>query len=249
MFLFLPLALAADPSPAMVTMLRGAVTLVNGAERTPAPPAPFILLGKQTLELSAGAHVVLLRQGGAFAVDGPRVVDPAAFKVAVNASDRVGALLEKRTSLSSAGAARGAGPTILRPVPNTQLLSLTEVRWRCPGCGDQPVAVTNLRVDAPGWTGSGDGRAAYTGAPLAPSTYAVSVGGTERTFRVVDRTEADALLAGLALDTMPAPEDRAAAAAGALFLAGYQTDALATLEAAGLTDMLHHYEVLAGVAP
>lgn len=33
MFLFLPLALAADPSPAMVTMLRGAVTLVNGAER------------------------------------------------------------------------------------------------------------------------------------------------------------------------------------------------------------------------
>ncbi len=249
MFLFLPLAMAADPAPAMVTMVRGGVTVVEGAKRTPAPAPPFLLSGAQSLDLAAGAHVVLLRQGGAFAVDGPKVVDPAAFKVRANASDRVGALLEKRTTLVSAGAARGAGPSIVRPVPNSQLLTLTEVRWRCAECGEQPVLLVDLRADSAGWSAAGTGTVPYTGAPLGPSTYAVTVGGTERTFHVAPRAEADALLAGLALDTMASPQDRAAATAGALFLAGYQTDALTTLEAAGLTEMLHQYEVLAGVAP
>lgn len=82
---------------------------------------------------------------------------------------------------------------------------------------------------------------------LAPGTYAVTVAGTERTFRVVPNTDADAIVASLHLETIPNPKERAAAAAGALFLAGYATDALTTLEAAGLTDMVHDYEILAGV--
>jgi hypothetical protein len=248
MLLLVPYVLAADPAPAMVTMVRGTVTVVDGATRTPAPAPPFILAAAQTLDLASGAHVVLLRQGGAFAVDGPRVVDPTAFKGSSNASDKVGALLEKRTSLASAGAARSGGPSIVRPVPNSQLLTLGEVRWSCEGCGEQTVLVVDLRADDAAWSTQGTGRVAYTGAALAPSTYAVTVGATERTFRVVPRADADALIASLALETIAAPEDRAAATAGALFLAGYQTDALSTLEAAGLSEMLHQYEVLAGVA-
>jgi hypothetical protein len=80
MLLLIPFAVAADPAPAMVTMVRGTVTVVEGASRTPAPPPPFILAASQSLDLAAGAHVVLLRQRGAFAVDGPRQVDPTAFK-------------------------------------------------------------------------------------------------------------------------------------------------------------------------
>lgn len=192
--------------------------------------------------------MVLLRQGGAFAVDGPRIVDPTAFKGSSNDSDRVGALLEKRTSLASAGASRGGGPSIVRPVPNAQLLALTEVRWACAECGEQDVTVVDLRANSAGWAAKGSGSVPYTGAALGPSTYSVTVGATERTFRVAPQADADALLASLALETMTSPEDRAAATAGALFLAGYHTDALTTLEAAGLKEMLHQYEVLAGVA-
>lgn len=43
MLLLIPFAVAAAPAPAMVTMVRGAVTVVEGAKRTPAPAPPFLL--------------------------------------------------------------------------------------------------------------------------------------------------------------------------------------------------------------
>lgn len=249
MLLLTLLALAADaPPPAMVTSVSGSVTVVDGKSRTPAPSPPFLLAASQSLDLAAGAHVVMLRQGGAFAVDGPRVVDPTAFKAPATGGDKVGDLLKKRTSLAAAGAARGAGPAITRPVPNAPAVSVTEVRWACDGCGEQEVNVVDLRADSVVWTGKGTGSARLAAA-LPPGTYAVHVGGTERTFRVVPRAEADALVASINPDAIVDPKDRAAAVAGALFLGGYATDALGTLEAAGLTDQVDDYEKNAGVLP
>ena len=63
----------------------------------------------QRLELGAGSRVVLLRQGGAFAVDGPKSVDPAAF-VTTAAPDAVTSLLGRKTTLAVAGASRSVGP-------------------------------------------------------------------------------------------------------------------------------------------
>lgn len=249
MLLLALLALAADPPPpAMVTSVSGTVTVVDGKSRVPAPAPPFLLAATQSLDLAAGAHVVMLRQGGAFAVDGPRTVDPTAFKAPTSGGDKVGDLLKKRTSLAAAGAARGAGPAITRPVPNAPAFEVTEVRWSCDACGEQEVKVLDLRADAVVWTGKGTGGATLA-APLAPGTYSVNVGGTERTFRVVPRADADALVASINPDAIPDPKDRAAAVAGALFLGGYATDALRTLEAAGLTDQVDDYEKNAGVAP
>lgn len=149
MLLLYSLALAADPAPAMVTTLSGNVTLIDGKSRTPAPAPPFILGGTQSLDLAAGAHVVMLRQGGAFSVDGPRMVDPSAFKAPSSGPDRVGDLLQKRTTLAAAGASRGEGPMITRPVPNTPTLAVTEVRWSCADCGEVEVRVVDLRSDTP----------------------------------------------------------------------------------------------------
>ncbi len=245
---FLALAAEPPPAPAMVTMVRGSVTLVDGGKRSPAPAPPFILAASQSLDLAADAHVVFLRQGGAFAVDGPKQVDPSSFRSTSNAGDKVGDLLAKRTSLAAAGAARGAGPSITRPVPNTSAMVVTEVRWTCDNCGQQAVGIVDLRTDQSVWSGHGTGSAIPSGIKLGPGTYAVTVGGTERTFRVVESTAADAVLASVG-DTLTSESDRAAAGAGALFLAGYPTDALTMLERNGLTGMVAEYERLAGVAP
>lgn len=241
-------ALAGDPPPAMVTSVVGTVTVVDGKTRSPAPSPPFILAATQSLDLAAGSRVVMLRQGGAFAVDGPRVVDPTAFKAPTTGGDKVGELLQKRTSLAAAGAARAAGPSLLRPVPNAPAVEVREVRWTCDACGEQDVKLTDLRADTVVWSGKGTDRVALAG-PLSPGTYAVTVGSSERTFRVVPRAEADAIVAAVKAETVADPKDRAAAVAGALFLGGYATDALTTLEAAGVTDLVDDYEKLAGVRP
>lgn len=250
MLLLFLAALAADAPapPAMVTMVRGPVVLVEGARRTPAPSPPFLLTPKQSLDVAAGGHVVLLRQGGAFAVDGPKVVDPESFRVAAT-GDQVGTLLQKHTSLASAGAARGAGPSVVRPVPNSTVLAVPEIRWRCDACGPQDVTIVDLRADAVKFTGRGEGAVKLGDVALPPGTYSVTVGGSERTFRVVPRAEADALVAATHADTIADPKDRAATVAATLLLAGYPTDALGTLEAAGLPEQVAEYERLAGVAP
>ncbi|MES2643115.1 MAG: hypothetical protein V4850_26770 [Myxococcota bacterium] len=240
---------AANDAPAMVTLVRGPVTLVQGGTSSPAPAAPFLLAVGQTLELGAGAHVVFLRQGGAFTVDGPKRVDPASFTTAPAAADQVGALLQKRTSLGSAGASRAVGLVLTRPVPRAPALALREIRWRCDACGPQEVAVLDLRADTTVWTGTGDKTVPYGGPALAPGTYVVRVGTEEFALRVSPPAEADAAVASARADSVADPADRAATVAAALLLAGYPTDALTTLEAAGLPELVAGYEKLAGVAP
>lgn len=240
---------AANDAPAMVTLVRGPVSLVAAGKSAPAPAAPFLLAVGQTLELGVGAHVVLLRQGGAFTVDGPKRVDPATFNAAPVAGDQVGALLQKRTSLASAGASRAVGLVLTRPVPRAPALALRDIRWRCDACGPQDVAVLDLRADTTVWTGTGDGSVTYGGPALAPGTYVVRVGTDEFALRVTPPAEADGAVASAHADAVPDPADRAATVAAALLLAGYPTDALAALEAAGLSELVAGYEKLAGVAP
>lgn len=247
-------ALAADPAapagpPAMVTMVKGSVTLVEGKTRSPAPAPPFLLSASQSLDLAAGAHVVLLRQGGAFTVDGPRQVDPESFHSAANTSDKVGSLLEKRTSLASAGVARGGTVALTRPIPGAPVLALGDIRWSCDHCGPQTVVLADLHADARLWSGSGEGAVRYDGAALNPGVYGLKIGDAEFSVRVAPRTEADAILAGAHLDTLPTPTDRAAATAGALLLGGFPTDAIAALEGGGLTDLVPDYEKIAGLRP
>lgn len=247
-FALLPVALAQPAAPpAMITLVSGPVTLVAGSTRTPAPPAPFLLPAGQSLDIGAGGHVVLLRQGGAHAVDGPRTLDPASLKAEGSVADAVGGLLDKRTSLASAGASRGGTLTLTRPVPQAPVLALGEVRWTCPGCGPQEVAIVDLREDGTLWTATGEGQVSYTGPRLAPGTYAVRVGGVETAFRVTPSTVADTAITAAHLDQIPDARDRAAALGGTLFLAGYPTDALAVLESAGLTDLVQETERLAGL--
>jgi hypothetical protein len=236
----------AEPAPAMVTLVRGPVTLVE-AGKTSTPVAPLLFTSGQVLDVGAGGHVVLLRQGGAFTIDGPRRVDLASLQAPAAQADPVGSLLEKRTSLASAGASRGGTVKLLRPIPGAPVLELHEVRWAC-GCGPQDVVVHDLRADTPLWTTNGEEGARYDGPALAPGTYLVRIGGFEQAFRVAARTEADAALVAARAETVTDPADRAAITAGALLLAGYPTDALDVLEGAGLTALVGAYERLV-IAP
>ena len=247
MLLALSLSAAAE-TPALVTLAQGPVTLVSAESSAPAPAAPFLVPPAGSLELGAGAHVVVLRQGGAVAVDGPPHLDPASLHAAV-AADAVGSALDKHTSLASVGAARAGGLVVTRPVAGYPLLSLHQIRWRCDACGVQQVAVIDLHADAAIRTATGEGAVRYDGPALAPGTYAVRVGEVEAAFRVVPAGEAEALLTAAHLDAIADPRDRAAATAGTLLVAGYPTDALDTLDAAGLADLAQGYERALGLSP
>lgn len=241
----------AAPPPAMVTLARGPVAIVDGGKSSPAPAAPFLLAAGQALDLGEGAHAVFLRQGGAFTVDGPKRIDPGWLeaRAASGPEDAVGTLLERRTSLASVGASRSGGLAVVRPVPGAPALALREVRWRCDACAAMAVTVSDAHGGGVVWKGTGDHAVAYGGPALAPGTYVVSVGATEQSVRIVARTEADAAIAAAHPDAIPDAADRAAAIAGALLLAGFPTDALATLEQAGLTELAAQTERLAGVGP
>ena len=243
--LLLSVALAGSSQPAMVTMATGTVTLIEGKTHNPAPAAPFLLAPGQLLELAEGAHVVILRSGGAFSADGPKKVDAAALAPVSSSPDAVGTLLARQTSLSTAGASRAAGLSLVRPVPSSTALAIGQIRWRCDACGAQPVEVRDLRADTVIWIGEGEEQLAYAGPPLAPGVYLLRVGGNDFNLRVTPAAAVEPLLAPLA--SIEDPADRAASQAGALLLAGYPTDALAILEGAGLTDLVAETERLAGV--
>lgn len=244
--IFLAAALAADSSPSMVTLATGGVTVVDGKTRSPAPAAPFLLTGTQTLDLAPGAHVVILRGGGAFSADGPKTVDARTLAPAASGTSSVGDLLSKRTSLAGAGAARAGGLAVTRPVPGAPAFAIGEVRWRCEACGPQDVSLVDLREDTVVWTARGEGTVRYDGPALTPGVYAVRVGAQEVSLRLAPTSERDKLLTGTALAN---PADQAAAEAGALLLAGYPTDALTRLEAAGLGTLVQETERIVGVDP
>ncbi len=250
MLLLLALLALGEPSPgapAMVTTVQGNVTLVEGGSRTAAPRPPFLLTTAQRLELATGARVVLLRQGGAFAVDGPRTVDPAAFTPGP-AADPVSSALAKKTSLAVAGASRASGFSLTRPVAGAPALALHDLRWRCEGCGEQAITLSNLREGGTVWTATARDGLAYTGPILAPGAYSLAVGGREFLVRIVDGAEAGALVEAAHLDALP-EADRAAALASAYLLGGFPTDALHEADRSGDAALVAGIEAAAGVVP
>lgn len=247
MFWCLSLAWAEPPTPALVTSLNGPVVLVDGAARGPAPAPPFLLSPTQRLEVSTGGRVVLLRQGGAFAIDGPRTVDPSAL-VGTAAPDAVSSLLGKKTSLAVAGAARASGPALLRPVPGAPALALTEVRWRCDACEAATVELVNTRTGETLWSGSGQGHVAYGGAPLSPGAYGLVLSGRTFGFAVLEPSVVEPVLAAAHIHALP-EADRPAALAGAYLLAGLPTDALRVADEGGDHALVTAIEAAVGVAP
>ncbi|MFZ5482346.1 MAG: hypothetical protein ACOZNI_36630 [Myxococcota bacterium] len=233
MLLFVLLARAEAPAPAMVTTVRGNVTLVEAGARKPAPTPPFLLPAGASLDVAAGGHVVLLRQGGAFTIDGPKTVDAEALRPATATADAVGDLLARKTSLASAGASRAAGFQMTRPVPGEKLLTFEEVRWRCDACGPQKVELVDMRTGSAAWTKDGEGSVRYDGERLRPGPWVAKIGGREFSFVVAsddDRMAFARSLDAANLETVKDPADTAQLAVGLHLLAGYPTDALVIAE-------------------
>ncbi len=250
MLLLLAMMALGEPSqgaPAMVTTVNGSVTLVDGASRTAAPRPPFLLSTSQRLELAAGSRVVLLRQGGAFAVDGPKTVDPSAFTPGP-AADPVSSALAKKTSLAVAGASRASGFALTRPVAGAPALALHELRWRCEACGEQAVTLSDLREGGTVWSATASDGLAYTGPVLPPGAYSLNVGGREFLVRIVDGTEAAALVEAAQLASLP-EADRAAALASAYLLGGLPSDALHEADKSGDAGLVAGLEAAAGILP
>lgn len=251
-------------NPAVVTTVRGDVSLSSGDEL--APPPALIPQG-QTLTVGAGATVVLLWQGSALKFDGPCEIDPAALQAPEDGrSDQASALqglLTRQSSTSRPAASRAAATVSLqRPIAGLPLLELGAVRWTCDACGELEVVVEDAREETVVWSSSGEGELLYDGPALKPGSYYLRLGGVDHLFRVAPADQAaevqGALTAASAVAaTLPDadPAARVGIATAALLHEGLYTDALYRLDQALaeqpqdalLLELLADYETRAGL--
>ncbi|MFT7520469.1 MAG: hypothetical protein ACI9MC_002618 [Kiritimatiellia bacterium] len=175
-------------APALVTLSKGSVQI----EGKVAPKAPFTLQEGQQLELAEGASIVVLFEGTATRLHGPATVGQDQLKRASiggngASSSALEKLLSRKVSVARAGASRGDGLQLVRPVPGGTVLNARSVQWRCSDCGEQQVQVYDFMADKVVWTGSGEGSVEYSGPTLSPGAYLANVGGRDFSFTVANK--------------------------------------------------------------
>ena len=253
------LSAAALAAPVLVTSSAGGVSLTTGSETTTAPGVPFLVPDGSGIQLADGAQIVVMIAGTAKRWTGPATLGAKALVPNATGPERGGsqlaAIISRQDTLSVPGATRDG--VLQRPINRDTLLSLGEVRWRCPDpCTAVSVTVEGI-VSGTTWTGTGAGSVTYAGPALAAGPYTLDVGGRAYTFTVADdatrstitaaraeaRTEAKALEGA-------SKADQAALVAGVMFALGYPTEGLAELDAAGpeAADVRARYETFAHVA-
>jgi len=256
---------ASAAGPALVTTVRGDVTLSTGDI---VPPAPCVVPAGQTLVLGEGGVVVFLFEGSAQRFEGPAEVDPAALQVPHDVDpERVsalGTLLSRKSSTARPAASRGASQLVLqRPVSGLPLLQLQTVRWACDGCGELEVRVEEAREEFLVWSARAEGQIDYDGPELAPGSYYLRVGGRDHVFHVPPDGNRDRIRAALEAARVaaePLADDPAAALAlstAVLLHEGLLGDALYLVDEAvaaspddpQLQALLDDYEVRAGLRP
>ncbi len=180
---------AQAPSPALVTTARGAIRVTIGEAAHEAPAPPFLLEPGQLLELAEGALVVVLFEGAATQVFGPARVDHAALKQQPTAVkegvDVLDELLGRHVSTAPAGVTRSGDVQLVRPVPGSALTAPRALSWRCGGCGEQAVTISDLLTGDEVWRGRGDDEVDYGGPPLSAGAYALTLQGRDFAFTVI----------------------------------------------------------------
>lgn len=178
---------AAAADVALVTQTSGSVTLAD----EPAPAAPFAFPAGTPLTLADGATAVVLHEGAATRLRGPRTVqltDLPKPGAATSAQNRgaLQAVLSRDVSFAKAGASRSAGLTLLRPVPGSTVLAPQGFTWQCRDCSKQSVEVYDFLGDRVAWKSRGNGFVAYDGDNLTAGPYLVRVGTAEFSFTIAD---------------------------------------------------------------
>ncbi len=265
-------SLAAAAAPAMVTTTRGQVDIVRDEGSHTAPPPPFLLEEGDRLTLADGALVVVLFEGAATQLLGPREVAQGDFKTreatARHSAAALDSLLVRSVVSSRAGASRGAGDGVhlVRPVPGSKVLEIPYVSFRCGDCGDENVVLYDFRNDAEVWTAAGTGPIPYSGPELDPGAYLLGLGDRDHAITVVgpeERAEVEALLTAVRAaeqDLVGDGADQAASTslvASVYLQAGYPSEALYVIDAAlalspddaALRELRDTFELRAGIAP
>ncbi|MED5374045.1 MAG: hypothetical protein VX899_23710 [Myxococcota bacterium] len=188
-------AAATAASPGLVTTARGDVTL-NGEPVS----VPLVLAEGQTLDLGAGAEVVVLYQGAASQHQGPSTLTVSELQGAsASTGEQVATLdsvLSRETSTARTGATRAAAELqLLRPVVGDEVFALQSIQWRCAEtaqgqpCPEIPVEVYSFMDDAVLWTAAGAGSVDYAGPELPPGPYTVRLSGVDFAFKVASAGE------------------------------------------------------------
>ena len=263
--LWLVPTVASAGGPALVTTVRGDVTLSTGEAL---PPAPCVVPAGQTLKLGEGGVVVFLFEGSALQFEGPAQVDPAALRPPAAADparvSAIEALLSRQSSTARPAASRGVSPLVLhRPVSGLPLLQLGVVRWVCDDCGAVDIRVEEAREERVVWSAEAEGQVAYDGPELAPGTYYLRVGGRDHVFHIPpdeDRARVHAALEaarGASADLADEPAAALALSTAVLLHEGLLSDALSVVDEAvagapydpQLQALLDDYETRAGLQP
>ncbi|MCO4744360.1 MAG: hypothetical protein KC912_06190 [Proteobacteria bacterium] len=264
--MLLSAALAADP--AVVVTTRGDVQLTTAGETAAAPAPPFALMDNQSLTVAEGALVVVLYQGAANQLRGPRSVALSELRASTEIpKEQVGVLndlFSRELSTDKAGASRAGDLRMVRPVPGGTVLAPQTFGWRCAEtCAEEDVQIYDFREDAVVWTAKGNGTVEYAGPDLGPGAYSLVVAGREFAFTVAPKSTREsaqrARAAAMAAAQSLPKDDPASVAVPATVLlqAGLASEALWLIDQAltergespELIEMRREFERRAGIAP
>jgi hypothetical protein len=217
-----------------------------GRDIKPAP-VPLALSEGQSIEIPEGAQARLLINGRPRTMHGPASVSTQAVGGAKgHRSDDSGILdslgLTRQIGMA-AGATRGGAvrpgqPVLLRPLPRSSALGISEIRWVCEACGEQKVRVIKMSTRSPLWRGTGLGRVTYSGRELAPGEYGIQLnGGPPSPFDVIGAEKAQRIesAAKTVNEGVVEPYQRLSAEVALWWLSDVKSEALRRLDAAILT--------------
>lgn len=225
----------AAASPALVSAARGDVAVVAGDQES-SLAAPYVLDEAHALRVPAGATAVVLFEGRAVQITGPALVKVGDLEGAgaVTGQDPsvLADLVTRGASAKPAGATRAGGTSLSRPVAGDKVARVQSIAWTCDDCGEQEVSLSSFMDDEPLWSAKGTSSVDYDGPALDPGPYALSIGGTEFSFRVEDPSDVDSAKAIAAGSGVEDPVLAAMVEAGVLAQSGHWSEALWTLDTA-----------------
>ena len=180
----------------LITRTSGNVFVKENSEKKNVPSTVFALFEHQTLVLEEGSFAILLRNGVAQQVTGPKKISPNDWKekaVSTQKNNSLSRLLSKKSSIRNIGASRSLdGFQLQRPLSSGTLIEAKEVRWYCHDCDVQEVQILSVDEDLI-WSGAGKFSVQYDDEPLPPGPYLLDIGGLRTGFQIADAEQQNLL--------------------------------------------------------
>ena len=137
------------------------------------------------------ATAVVLSSVRAEKLVGPTSFVPRSQPLGGESTDALLAVLKRQSSMERVGSPKSdTGFSLVRPIGQTSVATLSHFRWTCQGCEEQTLELVELSSSKTVWSGTGKLQVDYNGQPLDGGEYAIKSGEQLIPFTIVSEEDA-----------------------------------------------------------